>query len=75
MFFVMEAGSTTIPPEHFFSSEHERGNCEQPSFGVTNSSSGESMSGVSSMDDSFGEELVENEEGERELILVPKDKV
>ena len=69
----MDVANTT----NFFSAEHERdqSSYEQPSFGVSNSSSGERMSGVSSMDDSFGEEIVENEEGERKLILVPKDKV
>ena len=45
---------------------------EESMFGVVKSSSGESMS---SMDDSFGEEVVENEEGERELIFVPKERV
>lgn len=56
-----------------YSKPDTEGNAREESmFWVVTSSSGESMS---SMDASFGEEVVENEEGERELILVPKEKV
>lgn len=40
----------------------------QSVFGFTNSSSGESMLGVGSTDESFCEEVMENEEGEQEVI-------
>ena len=57
--------STNIPD---YSKPDTEGDAREGSmFGVVTSSSGES---VSSMDDSFGEELVEKEECERELILV-----
>ena len=49
----------------------ESGACEESMSGVIASSSGES---VVSVDDSF-QEVVENEEGEVEVILVPKEKV